>query len=845
MKHTFQKLIAVLAAQAVCTGMVCPIPTRQSKSELPVSAAQEGIAINEEFFPDEAFRIYVSDIFDTEKDGVLTEKEIAAVTELSLGREVFQESDEAPLIYTLSGIEHFTALQSLDCSNQKITFLDVSALTALERLQCSGTDLTFLDVSGLTKLVYLDVNNAELDNLILDGCTSLQKLYCNSNRLISLDTKDCTELTDLCCAYNQLTTLDVRHLKNLQYLSCDHNNLAGLDLSKNEKLEMLNAHQNRSMVHTSEPTVDLSILPADFDAAKVVEWTNASVSDTMLTVKDMQQSVTYSYDLGNGMTETFILCIADPYPADNLPKGATRVTLYDRQTGKLVPNAPLAQNRWGFGANIGIKNPNVPGGLIHSGPLYTIDSNPCIVDKEQLASLFSSADIFEVSGLKNGEQPQYIPHENGSLDMLFYVDYNYAVVKWIDEDTNEEITFSQDVELKAIPYRDNLYERYYTISDNPNYLPYDFYDWKYDYSLDMASSAGAYTFRGFALEDEVSNVKYYNGYVKWKARGDANGDGEFGILDALALQKWLLGKADAGFANWNAVDFCRDGKLDGFDMALLKKKLLEKPYLEPEVEVQYGAPFITLVDGLKLYAAPDLGAEVVGTVPEHMRLFERGYQKNNDDWVFTVYGGQHGWLKIYDENGDMTLMFEVYEDKPVIYLYPEEETEVHVELELTESELATTYPKYNNGWDVVAYPDGTLLNKADGSHHKYLFWDAKNCRTRFDFSRGFCIAGEDTEAFLKEKLTYMGLNEQEMNEFIVYWLPLMERNAYNLITFQEEAYTDAAKLHITPTPDSLCRIFMVYVPLDSPVEIAPQELTAFERKGFTVVEWGGTAMPEE
>ena len=86
----------------------------------------------------------------------------------------------------------------------------------------------------------------------------------------------------------------------------------------------------------------------------------------------------------------------------------------------------------------------------------------------------------------------------------------------------------------------------------------------------------------------------------------------------------------------------------------------------------------------------------------------------------------------------------------------------------------------------------------------------------------------------------MGLTEAEMNEFIVYWLPLMEHNRYNLITFQGDAYTNSAKLDITPKPDSLLRIFMVYVPIEEAVDIEPQQLETFERKGFTVVEWGGS-----
>ena len=67
----------------------------------------------------------------------------------------------------------------------------------------------------------------------------------------------------------------------------------------------------------------------------------------------------------------------------------------------------------------------------------------------------------------------------------------------------------------------------------------------------------------------------------------------------------------------------------------------------------------------------------------------------------------------------------------------------------------------------------------------------------------------------------------------------MEHNLYNLIAFQQEVYTENAVLNITPTPDSLLRVFMAWQPLDAPVEIEPQTLEPFTREGFTVVEWGG------
>ncbi len=68
----------------------------------------------------------------------------------------------------------------------------------------------------------------------------------------------------------------------------------------------------------------------------------------------------------------------------------------------------------------------------------------------------------------------------------------------------------------------------------------------------------------------------------------------------------------------------------------------------------------------------------------------------------------------------------------------------------------------------------------------------------------------------------------------------MKHNKYNLISFQGDAYTNSAKLNITPTPDSLLRVFMAYVPLEEAVNIQPQQLETFKRNGFTVVEWGGS-----
>ena len=121
----------------------------------------------------------------------------------------------------------------------------------------------------------------------------------------------------------------------------------------------------------------------------------------------------------------------------------------------------------------------------------------------------------------------------------------------------------------------------------------------------------------------------------------------------------------------------------------------------------------------------------------------------------------------------------------------------------------------------------------------YLFWEGVAWDFTADFSEGFCVKGEDTTEFLRTVLSQMGLTPKEYNEFIVYWAPQLQNNAYNLISFQTENYEQMAPLNVNPAPDSMLRVYMAYKPLTEAVDIPAQTFTPFERKGFTVVEWGG------
>ena len=176
--------------------------------------------------------------------------------------------------------------------------------------------------------------------------------------------------------------------------------------------------------------------------------------------------------------------------------------------------------------------------------------------------------------------------------------------------------------------------------------------------------------------------------------------------------------------------------------------------------------------------------------------------------------------------------------KPIIYFYPEEETACSVKIDI-DGELTCVYPEYGAiGWNFNALPDGTLCFD-DGREFYALYWEGKG-KAEFNFSKGFCVKGCETASFLESVLPKLGLSARESNEFIIYWLPLMQDNAYNLISFQTVNYYESVKLLIEPAPKTLIRVFMAYKPLSAPIDIAPQELTAPERTGFTVVEWGGS-----
>jgi hypothetical protein len=176
--------------------------------------------------------------------------------------------------------------------------------------------------------------------------------------------------------------------------------------------------------------------------------------------------------------------------------------------------------------------------------------------------------------------------------------------------------------------------------------------------------------------------------------------------------------------------------------------------------------------------------------------------------------------------------------KPVLYLYPKmDNTKIKVSF-ANPNRLTTTYPKFNKVWEVIANRNGDLYD-AKGNYYYGLYWE-EDRPIKIDFSEGFYVTKDNAIDFLEEKLSTIGLSDRERNEFIMYWLPILEKNGQNLVYFElTDSLQNHNALEITPTPESLLRVRIHVKKVNSKVNIKEQRLEPFARTGFTAVEWGG------
>lgn len=185
--------------------------------------------------------------------------------------------------------------------------------------------------------------------------------------------------------------------------------------------------------------------------------------------------------------------------------------------------------------------------------------------------------------------------------------------------------------------------------------------------------------------------------------------------------------------------------------------------------------------------------------------------------------------------------------KPVIYLYSEEELTASVQINPV-GQFTFTYPEYKESWN-ISVKGNKITDHSSGKVYPYLFWEAEDEKLFYSFNQdkmqGFIIKTDTSIAFLEHQLKTLGLNTTEQTDFITYWGPILERQPYALIQFyvDEDYNSNIAEMNVNPAPDAVRRVYMLCSGLKDPnlgMEITAQKFSSFERKGFTVVEWGGS-----
>ena len=203
---------------------------------LIASVAWGNVKIDGNNFPDDIFRQYISENFDTDDDGELSNSEIATITKIKvLGKGISK----------LDGVKFFTSLEYLDCQNNGLTTLDLSNMSSLRVVYCSGNSIgNNLNLNGCANLTRLGCSYNEMSNFDFSEFTKLEYLRCSYNKFSEIDVSSNVALTTLRCSNNDLEALNLGTNIALMELDCAQNKIKTLDLSKNTALKNLYCASN-------------------------------------------------------------------------------------------------------------------------------------------------------------------------------------------------------------------------------------------------------------------------------------------------------------------------------------------------------------------------------------------------------------------------------------------------------------------------------------------------------------------------------------------------------------------------------------------------------------------------
>jgi hypothetical protein len=268
-------------------------------------------------FADEALREYILEFVDTNNDGYLSDEECNAVTSIDIS---------SVGVYSVKGLEVFTNLETLICNDNFITEIALPELKNLKYLYADSNYIQLFNIGQQLEVLHIR-NNYGAENIEFSkNWPNLRDLDCSYSNLATYSFSkilDNTKLEKLDCEGIGLTQLDVSKMQNLTELRCGGNALVALDLSQNPNLKVVDCKDNKFNI-----TVDGSyywqiwqLVNNGFSFDKATDWQGAEATNIYqwgtgsyylcnINPTGFDYEITYTYDLGNGMSETFTLTYA-------------------------------------------------------------------------------------------------------------------------------------------------------------------------------------------------------------------------------------------------------------------------------------------------------------------------------------------------------------------------------------------------------------------------------------------------------------------------------------------------------------------------------------------------------
>lgn len=516
------------------------------------------ITIDATNFPDDNFRKWILDQ-DYGKDGVLTEKETAAIKMINV---------RGKSITDLKGIEHFTALNTLHCSQNKLTALDVSKNTALTQLSCDG--------------------NKQLATLIVSQNTALKSLNCNGNQLTELNVTNNTKLTILSCSGNQLTTLDVSKNTELTILDCSDNQLTTLDLSKNTKLVNLYCYRNQirskgmEALVESLPTVSESTLTIFKEGLAE----NNEITTTHVATAKAKGWKVMRYNLETYQFEDYAGIFAIHINATNFPDANFRAFVSDPsidtdESGYLTEAEIAAVTEM----SASMKDISNLKGIEHFTALTSLD---CLGNK--LTSLDLSKNTALTKLICTGNQLSeldvtkntaltYLDCDGNKLTALDLSKNTALEQLYCDENQLTTLNVTQNKKLTLLScYSNKIYGdgmqtlvgSLHSQGGSPKLQVYT--NDAADVNKMTKAQVAATEAKGWTiLMWDGSGWAVYNGITP----GDANGDDVVNVADIVAITRSIKGLPVTGFSI-PAADMNNNGYADKDDIPLVQKIIMKK-----------------------------------------------------------------------------------------------------------------------------------------------------------------------------------------------------------------------------------------------------------------------------